>query len=661
MLTLSYNLSHELVSFESSSHLYVLVRINAPAVEMKKRRLLNLGLVLDRSGSMEGSKLDHVCHASRFLVSQLSSEDILSIVTFHTNVEVLSPAEPVKNKEELKRLISGIESAGSTNLSGGWLAGSQEVLKNISKERLSRIVILTDGCANEGIIEHAGLMKLAQQLDGNGISTTAIGFGADINEDLMRGIADAGKGNYYFIDSPEKAPSTFAAELSELLSLFAQNLTLTISPSKQVTFVGVHHDFKTVQHGSEITINLGDIFAGDERSVLLEFVTPRSDSREDIGVSVLNLSYQQVYEEVIFRELSAFVKVGYGNNEEVAGQKINPIVHRELILCQSIQARQQAVKDADSGNLKNAQEVLKKSIDSILASDYKDDDLFKNEVKTLEGLTRQFDDASSYQSLGRKEALYQSVLISKKKSYASVSMSSSLQWAIIEKLKTSRSVTAITGFLLASECSIPGIRGATVRKNDEELHIFSEKTFKEAPDLFWEATTELRNSLITMEVPECYRVFSEMEEFWSDFMLVTENVDGMHSFAGSTKIIELYGNIFRNLCSVEKKVIDRATDHMAENTCSCGARLRPDVLWLGEEFDQSRSDQVTEQLMKSEVILVIGSNFHRQMELLIEAQKARKLIVELNGPSPLLSKIALCSIKKPVTSALPELWKDILR
>ena len=103
MLTLSYDLSHELVSFESSSHLYVLVRIKAPAVEMKKRRLLNLGLVLDRSGSMEGAKLDHVRHASRFLVSQLSSEDILSIVTFHTNVEVLSPAEPVKNKEELKR------------------------------------------------------------------------------------------------------------------------------------------------------------------------------------------------------------------------------------------------------------------------------------------------------------------------------------------------------------------------------------------------------------------------------------------------------------------------------------------------------------------------------------------------------------------------------
>ncbi len=661
MLTLSYDLSHELVSTESSSHLYVLVRIKAPAVEMKKRRLLNLGLVLDRSVSMDGSKLDYVRHASRFLVSQLSSEDILSIVTFHTNVEVLSPANHVRNKEELKSLISGIKTAGSTNLSGGWLAGSQEILRNISRERLNRIVLLTDGCANEGIIASPELMKLAQNLEAQGISTTSIGFGTDINEDLMRGISDAGKGNYYFIDSPEKAPSTFAAELSELLSLFAQNLTLTISPSRQVTFVGVHHDFKTVQKGNEITLSLGDIFAGDERAVLIEFVTPRSDSRSDLGVSVLNLSYQQVYEEVIFREVSAFVKVGYGGDEEVAGQKINPIVHRELILCQSIQARQQAVKDADSGNLKGAQEVLKKSIDSILSSDYKDDDLFKAEVKTLEELTTQFSDTSSYQSIGRKEALYQSISISKKKSYASVSLSSSLQWAIIEKLQFSKCVTAITGFLLASECAIPGVRGMTVRKGDEELQIFTEKTFNEAPDLFWEAVTELRSTLITLDLPECYKIFSEMEEYWSDFMLITENVDGMHSFAGCTKMIELYGNIFRNICSVEKKVIDRPTDHMAENTCSCGARLRPDVLWLGEEFNQSISAQMSERLMRSDVILIIGSNFHRQIEFLEEARKAKKIIVELNGPTPVFSKLALYSIKKPLASVLPEFWKDILR
>jgi NAD-dependent SIR2 family protein deacetylase/uncharacterized protein YegL len=661
MLTLSYDLSHELVSLGSSSHLYVLVRIKAPAVEMKKRRLLNLGLVLDRSGSMEGAKLDYVRHASRFLVSQLSSEDILSIVTFHSAVEVLSQAGPVRNKEELKGLISAIRTAGSTNLSGGWLAGANEVLKSFSKERLNRLVLLTDGCANEGITEHPALMTIAQDLDAKGVSTTSIGFGADINEDLMRGIADAGKGNYYFIDSPEKAPSTFAAELSELLSLFAQNLTLTISPSSQVAFVGVHHDFKAVQKGSEITLSLGDIFAGDERAVLLEFVTPKSDSRGETGVTVLNLSYQQVYEEVVFREVSAFVKVGYGSDEEVAKQRINPVVHRELILCQSIQARQQAVKDADLGDLKSAQSRLQKSIDSIRESEYKDDDMFREEVKTLEGLTRKFDDASSYQSIGRKEALYQSVSISKKKSYASVSISSSLQWAVIERLKTARSVTAITGFMLANELSIPGVRGVTAKRGDEEVQIFTEKTFSEMPDLFWETVTELRNSLITMDVPECYRIFPEMEEFWSDFMLVTENVDGMHSFAGCTKQIELYGNIFRNICSVEKKVIERPTDHMAENRCPCGARLRPDVLWLGEEFEQAMADLVKDRLTNSEVIIIIGSDFHRQTEFLEEAKKAKRLVVELNGPSPLLKNIALCSIKKPIAVALPEFWKDILR
>jgi NAD-dependent SIR2 family protein deacetylase len=657
MLQLSYELSHQLVSDASLSRLHVLVKIAAPKIEMKKRRDLNVGLVLDRSGSMEGDKITFCKHASKFLVSQLAGDDILSIVIFDDHVDVVFPAQKVTNKDQLKTQIDRIFARGSTNLSGGWLAGSNEVLKNRDDEKINRIILLTDGQANAGVSDRPSLLRIGGDLAQKGVSTTAMGFGKDFAEDLLKGIADAGRGNFYFIDSPEKAPRTFSEELSELLAIFAQNLTLTINPSSQVEFVGIHHDYQTVISGKEIKVSLGDIFAGDEKSILVEFVTPASKAGNEAGISVLNLSFQQVYEEVSFKEISAFVKVGYGHQDEVASQTINPIVHREILICDAVKARQDAVKDADKGDIKSAKEILEKTIENLKKSAFTKDEVFREEIKRLENLIQGFETREAYLSYGRKESLYGSVALSKMKGVFSSARSRVVPWEIIDALKNFSKVTILTGSGLAMECGIPGVRGISAKRGDEEVKIFTSEFFQKEPDFVWERIKEAQESIVNLGLRESYRILAEMEDYWMDFRLITENVDGLHRIAGNKKIIEIYGNIFRCRCPAEGKVIESRGP--LDRKCSCGSPLRPDVMWLGEEFDDAMGHEIEDAILGSDGIIILGSAFHRKQDLIFKAKERGILIVEINPGQLVFPKAAEVSLQKGAEEILPKLWKEI--
>ncbi len=124
MLKLSYELSHQLIPSERASHLHVLAKISAPIAEMKTRRPFNIALVIDRSGSMQGDKIDYCKHASKFLVSQLAPEDFFSLVTFGDQAEVLIPSGPVTSKEQLKSAIGEGDFHHVNRLRGRFCGGS---------------------------------------------------------------------------------------------------------------------------------------------------------------------------------------------------------------------------------------------------------------------------------------------------------------------------------------------------------------------------------------------------------------------------------------------------------------------------------------------------------------------------------------------------------
>src|SRR5690606_14751727 len=139
--------------------------------------------------------------AAQFLVQNLGTRDLLSIVLYNEGVETLLQPEYVTNKDSIIQRILSIKAGGMTNLSGGWLQGCNLVAQNMIDDSLNRVILMSDGLANRGITATLKLVDLARQKKDAGITTTTMGLGADFNEDLLMEMADAGGGAFYFIES----------------------------------------------------------------------------------------------------------------------------------------------------------------------------------------------------------------------------------------------------------------------------------------------------------------------------------------------------------------------------------------------------------------------------------------------------------------------------
>ncbi len=192
---------------------HLLVQVQAPATAYGRRLPLNLCLCIDRSGSMEGEPLDFVKRACAHVVDLLDPNDILSIVTFAEDIEVVMPARRVVNRQLIKEHIQRIDTGNTTNLYDGLLTAGRQIASVQSPAYLNRLLVLTDGEPTTGIRDFQSIVGQVAELKGRGISVTALGFGPDYNEELMAGIARRSGGNYYFIARPELIPEVFRKEL----------------------------------------------------------------------------------------------------------------------------------------------------------------------------------------------------------------------------------------------------------------------------------------------------------------------------------------------------------------------------------------------------------------------------------------------------------------
>ena len=177
--------------------LEVLVRIQAPdaPADLPQRNPLNLSLVIDRSGSMSGKPLAEARRCAEFVLDGLLPTDRLSLVVYDDGVDTLVPAVPIADgREVIRRAIRQIADGGSTNLHGGWHQGVATLLPHVSPQRISRVILLSDGCANAGLVDPQAIWAQCVEFAGAGIGTSTYGLGSGFNEELMIGMARAGHG-----------------------------------------------------------------------------------------------------------------------------------------------------------------------------------------------------------------------------------------------------------------------------------------------------------------------------------------------------------------------------------------------------------------------------------------------------------------------------------
>ena len=331
-----------------------------------ERAPLNLAVVLDRSGSMTGAKIEKAKQAAMMLIDQLGKDDVISLVVYDSDVDVIASAQRVGGRQtQLKRLIQRIGPGGSTALYAGVKTGGDQLAEFLDEESINRVLLLSDGIANVGPKSNREITRLGQHLANGGMSVSTIGLGDDYNEDLMTALAESSDANYYFVDDVEMLVEVFESELGELKSVVARKLIVEIEFPKGVTpvrFLGREESFDA--NGNKGTIQF-EMLAGEQQRELLVLcrVAPESKAEaKDAAVASVNVRYEDAQAAGKLRKVSSRVTAQLSDDAELAENKVDAVVRAEAEVFANADVSRRAIKLADSGDVKAAEKAIDSQI-----------------------------------------------------------------------------------------------------------------------------------------------------------------------------------------------------------------------------------------------------------------------------------------------------------
>lgn len=221
------------------NELYALVRAIAAHDEPESTKArtstpLNLSIVIDHSGSMNGQPLAEAKRSAAFLVEHLRPTDRVAIVTYADEAQVLVAGQKVGSGAEIISAIQSIQVAGNTALHDGWMTGVEQVASMREPGEMGRVLLLSDGRANRGECNRYVLAEDAARIASEGITTSTCGLGRHFDELLMLEMATAGQGSAYYGERAEDLIDPFREELELLSNLFAKKLRLSLTPGQDV-------------------------------------------------------------------------------------------------------------------------------------------------------------------------------------------------------------------------------------------------------------------------------------------------------------------------------------------------------------------------------------------------------------------------------------------
>jgi Ca-activated chloride channel family protein len=268
----------------------------ALTTDRQQLRPVNLSLVIDRSGSMaDADKLSRVKAALLVLVSQLRDTDVLSIVVFDSEAQVLMPACRLAGRENVKQVIRQIEPGGSTNIHAGLMLGYQEARKNYRKDATNRVILLTDGIANRGVTEPQSIAQDSLRFNDEGIDLSTIGVGLDLNQDLLRRLAQSGRGLFHFVADVRDIEKVFISELQSLISPVATEPKVEIDYPEGLELAQLY-GYEPQSRKGGILLRLDNMNQGLTQVVLLRFRLARrqpDNSRLPVKVSLTYYDLEQ--------------------------------------------------------------------------------------------------------------------------------------------------------------------------------------------------------------------------------------------------------------------------------------------------------------------------------------------------------------------------------
>lgn len=354
LISLTTGVDNQYFLFDSANrtgYLYLQVKTDRYRNETIKKTPLNIAIVLDRSGSMAGDKIDFAKIAANEIIDKLSQDDVVSVVIYDEFIEVVQEAIKVLYKDSIKRKIAKVKPRGSTNLWGGSEKGYEQVKANFRKDYINRVLLISDGNITAGVKIPSRILEKVQEFkDIDGVTISTFGVGLDYNETLMTDMAESGAGNYYFIDRADKMQVIFNKELSGLLNVVARDAELRITLPKGITVEKVY-PFKFVQVKNEVIIKFRDLFSEEEKGLMLQFKLDDAVDRE-LRIQA-RLTYTGITDQQLKVTLDEAVLQPVKSRETYL-KHFNKEVAEMVLLFSANENLERAMQEVDRGNFEAA-------------------------------------------------------------------------------------------------------------------------------------------------------------------------------------------------------------------------------------------------------------------------------------------------------------------
>jgi len=342
---------------------YHMLSLNARSLpeDLERRAPIDIVVSMDISGSMSGNKLKLCKETTVALVNELDESDRFCLVVFgDESEEIISPQLCTKAAKILMTSkINGLSTRGCTNLSGGVISAIQslQAIPSGDQNDVRSVLLLTDGHANRGVSSTDGIVSmLTGCLKDSPIGINVFGYGQDHNEDMLTKISEVKSGSYYFVKSADDVSSAFGDCIGGLMSVVAQNIKITITSD---AVVKVFHEKVSTPNSGTYVVDIGDIFADEQKDVIVEVSLPTSAS---IGQISATIEYVDISKSALKTSPAAVVLV---TRDAGVAETADTAVMVNVIRVKTADILKQAMEIAKGGNLEAARKLINDQIISI--------------------------------------------------------------------------------------------------------------------------------------------------------------------------------------------------------------------------------------------------------------------------------------------------------
>jgi Ca-activated chloride channel family protein len=358
-LTVVIKSDAELIAREIPTSRVLEVVITAPeSGGQKQSPPLNLGLVIDRSGSMGSGKLEQAKFTVERILGLMREKDRVSIVAFDDQITTLANGVLIDaaTRQSLIADIAHLHTGGSTNLGDGWLTGCNCVAGGQDSLRVNRTLLLSDGQANVGMVDAGELAHHASELFERGITTSTFGIGEGFDEHLMEGMANRGGGNFFYIRDAESLQDILMQEFADLMTVTARKVEVELNFPAGVS-AELLGEWRSEKHARKITVSLSDLSADRVTNLFVKLLTPPGD-----GQLVVNAVVTYINEDDQKQTATSELTLQYATEEKTRQAKTDQDLVQRYSAVAVGGLMNEALKMERSGKRDDAQKLMLRTL-----------------------------------------------------------------------------------------------------------------------------------------------------------------------------------------------------------------------------------------------------------------------------------------------------------